>query len=79
MTQQPPFPVGTLVRHSGQQWATRIPTGEIREVKGPYSDGAWEYLVRTGKDFSRRLGPDNLPARETWWASYATVPVAPAP
>lgn len=77
---QHPLPVGTRVRHIGQQWshAIRVGTGNIIGSKGPYHDGAYEYLVRTTKDFSRRSSDDNPETSERWWASYATVPATAA-
>jgi hypothetical protein len=69
-----PLPVGTRVRHYGQQWpAARQGTATVREVKGPYQDGSYEYRVTAGQDFSRRIGPDNPETRETWWSSTATI------
>ncbi len=70
-----PLPVGTRVRHYGQQWAAaRTGTATIRETKGPWPDGTYEYRVTAGVDFSRRTGPDNPETRETWWSSEATIP-----
>ncbi|MEU1272998.1 hypothetical protein [Streptomyces sp. NPDC005799] len=70
-----PLPVGTRVRHYGQQWAAaRRGTATIRESKGPYRDGSYEYRVTTTVDFSRRPSPDNPETRETWWSSTATIP-----
>jgi hypothetical protein len=64
-----PLPAGTRVRHYGHQWAAAVRdgTGNIREAKGPYPDGSYEYLV------------DVEDGRETprWWASYATIHVFP--
>ena len=72
-----PLPVGTRVRHHGQQWtAARNGTATIREVRGPYHDGTYEYRVDTTQDFSRRPGPDNPETRSTWWNSTATIPTA---
>ena len=74
MTQHP-LSVGTRVRHCGQQWGSaRLGTATIKEIKGPYRDGSYEYLVTTGEDFSRRPGPENPETRQTWWASYTTIP-----
>lgn len=67
-----PITYGTPVRHSSQQWA-RAATATIVGSDGPYTDGSYEYLVRTGKDFSRPLGPDNPPVRFTWWSGLATI------
>ena len=73
-----PLPVGTRVRHYGQQWpAARTGTATIVDAKGPYYDGSWEYLVLAGVDFSRATGPANPETRETWWSSLATIPVTP--
>lgn len=71
MADQHPLPVGTRVRHSGQQWrsARRYGTGEIIEVKGPYHDGAYEYLIR--HDPGATPGWGSRP--NSWWASYRTV------
>lgn len=70
-----PLAVGTRVRHMGQQWGTaRFGTATIQEVKGPYYDDSYEYLVTTGEDFSRSPGPGNPETRQTWWASYTTIP-----
>lgn len=78
MTVSHPLPVGTRVTHVNQQWATsRVApegTAEILEVRGPYNDGSWEYLVLAACYFSRRPGPDNPLDRETWWSSNATRP-----
>ncbi len=67
-----PLPVGTPVRHIGQCWA-RAATATITGIKGPYNDGAYEYEVLAGEDFSRRLSDTNPQTRTVWWASYATV------
>lgn len=77
MSARKPLPVGTRVYHRGQHnWACLIVggTGVITEVIGPYNDGAYEYVVRTGEDISRRIGPDNPETRVTQWASYHTRP-----
>jgi len=72
-----PLPVGTRVRHYGQQWpAARQGTATIIAVKGPYTDGTWEYQVRATVDFSRRPGPDNPETRTAWWSSNATRPAS---
>lgn len=68
-----PLPVGSRVRHYSQQWA-RAATATIREIKGPYSDGSYEYRVTCGVDSSRRLGLDDPETREAWWSSLATHP-----
>jgi hypothetical protein len=71
--------VGTRVRHHGQQFARarREGTGNILEVKGPWPDGSYEYLVRTSESFAHGTGPDNPETRETWWASHTTIPLTP--
>lgn len=70
-----PLSVGTRVHHAGQQWsAARRGTATIREIKGPYNDGAYEYRVLATEDFSRQPSADNPETRDTWWASYATIP-----
>jgi len=76
MTAQP-LPVGTRVYHARQEWARRenLATGTVREIKGPYHDGTYEYVVTTGEDISRRLGPDNPETRTTQWSSWLTAPV----
>lgn len=75
-----PLPVGSRVRHYGQQWAAaRAGTATIREVKGPWPDGSYEYRVTAGEDFSRRTGPDNPETREAWWSSDATIPAGTTP
>lgn len=68
-----PLPIGTRVRHYGQQWA-RAATATIRAVEGPYHDGSYEYEVTTGEDFSRHTGPDNPETRTTRWSSLAVRP-----
>lgn len=75
-----PLPVGMRVRHYGQQWsAARTGTATIRDVKGPYNDGSYEYRVLATEDFARRTGPDNPETRDTWWNSAATVPAKEPP
>jgi hypothetical protein len=71
-----PFPPGTRVRHGAQIWAclSAEGTAEVIRAEGPDHRGDYEYLVRTGQDFSRPTGPDNPETRETWWASYRTLP-----
>ncbi|WP_309031345.1 hypothetical protein [Streptomyces alfalfae] len=74
-----PLPVGTRVRHYGQQWpAARRGTATVREVKGPLHDGSYEYRVTATVDFSRQPGSDNPETRETWWSSLATIPAGAA-
>jgi hypothetical protein len=73
MTTTHPLPVGTHVRHAGQQWA-RTATAVIRDVMGPYNDGAYEYLVDACREFSRRPGLDNPMDDRKQWASYQTLP-----
>lgn len=69
-----PLPAGTRVRHYGQQWsAARRGTATIREVRGPWHDGTYEYRVDATEDFSRQPGPDNPETRSTWWSSEATI------
>lgn len=68
-----PLPRSTRVRHAGQKWA-RAATATVLASKGPYPGGSYEYLVRAGADFSRRLGPDNPENRLTWWSSLVTIP-----
>ncbi|MGK5730208.1 hypothetical protein [Streptomyces sp. URMC 124] len=69
-----PLPPGTRVFHAAQQWACRLPggTAEIIRAEGPDHHGEYEYLVRTGTDFSRKPGPDNPDTDERWWSSRAT-------
>ena len=75
MSNAHPLPVGTRVRHYGQQWpAARSGTATIVAAEGPWPDGTYEYDVLTTQDFSRRPGPDNPETRQTRWASYATIP-----
>lgn len=75
-----PLPVGTRVRHYGQQWsAARRGTATIREVKGPLYDGSYEYRVDATEDFSRQPGPNNPETRSTWWSSETTIPTPQAP
>lgn len=72
-----PLTPGTRVYHHGQQWtAARKGTAIVREAKGPYHDGSWEYRVDATRDFSRRPGPANPMDRSTWWSSSATHPAA---
>lgn len=74
-----PLPVGTHVRHHDQQWSqARRGTAEIITVRGPWPDGAYEYEVLAGRDFSRPLSEHNPMTRRTWWPSHATVPVTEA-
>jgi hypothetical protein len=74
-----PLPPGTRVKHRSQEWATygRCPrgTGEVLDVIGPFSDGTYDYRVRTGRDFSRPPGPDNPEDRETTWPGHAVSTV----
>jgi hypothetical protein len=77
MSEQPLKP-GRRVYHHNQQWAAAcLGTATIREVKGPYSDGSYEYLVTTAEDFSRRPSDTNPETRTVWWSSLATIPTAP--
>lgn len=75
-----PLPPGTRVHHAGQIWARVIPggTGVIVRAEGPDHRGQFEYLVRTGQDFSRRTGPDSPETCERWWSSTTTVPAKTA-
>lgn len=75
--EEPWLPAGTRVKHVNQQWA-RTATATIRDIKGPYNDGSYEYLVTAGVDFSRPLGPDNPETHETWWSSLAVRPIEEA-
>lgn len=70
-----PLPVGTEVYHTAQQWARTVDGGTavIREVLGPYGDGAYEYVVDGCRDFSRRPGPDNPMDERSQWPSYYTA------
>lgn len=69
-----PLPVGSRVRHYGQQWASaRSGTATVREIVGPLRDGSYEYRVTAGEDFSRLTGPDNPETRDAWWSSLATI------
>ncbi|MFI8942702.1 hypothetical protein [Streptomyces syringium] len=72
-----PIPVGTRVFHDGQVWARALPggTGQVIKVEGPDQHGDYEYLVRTGPDFSRRPGPTNPEIDEQWWSSRRVHPV----
>ncbi|RKN61889.1 hypothetical protein D7231_31965 [Streptomyces klenkii] len=75
-----PLPVGTRVRHYGQQWpAARRGTATITAVKPLPHLGVWEYRVRTTEDFARRPGPDNPETRTVWWSSEATIPAIEEP
>ena len=74
-----PLANGTRVRHANQQWVTRNATAEVHDSKGPWPDGTYEYLVRTGEDFSREPGPDNPQTRWAWWSSSATIPTTEEP
>lgn len=69
--QAAPYPPGTRVFHGGQIWARSRPggTAEVLRAEGPDRHGDYEYLVRTGEDFSRQPGPGNPETRETWWSS----------
>lgn len=64
-----PLPAGTRVRHYGHQWpeAHRDGTGNIREAKGPYPDGSYEYLVDV----------EDGSTTPRWWSSFATIHVFP--
>lgn len=71
-----PLPVGAKVFHVGQLWARTLigGTAVVVEVKGPYRDGAYEYVLDACQEFSRRPGPDNPMNQRSQWASYATRP-----
>ncbi len=69
---RPHFPVGTRVRHYGQQYpsAHANGTGNVAAVEGPYRDGSWEYLIyHDANGFTS--GP-------SWWSSLRTIPVREA-
>lgn len=74
MTTRTMLPVGTRVYHGGQRWACTLEggTGVIVAVEGPDLHGDYEYLVRTGEDFSRPPGPGNPETDERWWSSLHT-------
>ncbi|MDX3020044.1 hypothetical protein [Streptomyces acidiscabies] len=75
-----PYPVGSRVRHYGQQWpAARRGTATVCEVVGPLRDGSYEYRVDAAVAFSRQPGPDNPETRSTWWSSDATTQTAALP
>lgn len=77
MSEQP-MASGTRVHHINQQWAAaRHGTATIREIKGPYRDGSYEYRVDATEDFSRQPGPENPETRSVWWSSLATIPITP--
>lgn len=71
MTAHRKLAVGARVYHGGQIWARTLVggTGAIVRVEGPDRHGDYEYLVRTGGDFSRQPGPDNPETDERWWSS----------
>lgn len=66
-----PLPVGTRVRHYGEQYieVEYGGTGVIVEVKGPYGDRSYEYLVQRDK---ARWPGEGDPPEPSWWASYMT-------
>lgn len=75
-----PLPIGARVRHYGQQWpAAQSGTATVREIRGPWPDGLYEYQVATTQDFSLQPGPDNPETREAWWSSSATIPTTEEP
>jgi hypothetical protein len=75
------LPVGTRVRHAGQEWATSVlapkGTAVVVGVGHTHADGTFEYKVMAGRDFSRRIGPDNPMDRLTEWNSARVLEVAP--
>ena len=75
-----PLKPGDRVFHGGQIWARSLPggTGEVIRAEGPDHRGDYEYLVRTGEDFSRRTGSDNPETREVWWSSRHASPAEEA-
>lgn len=66
---RPPLPVGSRVRHYGQQYpsAYTAGTGNIAAIKGPYRDGSWEYLIYHDVN-GFTFGP-------SWWSSLCTYPI----
>jgi hypothetical protein len=67
-----PYPYGSPVRHLNQVWAG---PGEVTAyVKGLGPDSS-DYEVFAGVDFSKPLGPSNLPVRVTWWSGPCTIAV----
>lgn len=77
----PRFAPGDRVHHAGQIWARTCPGGTavVVEVKGPYNDGAYEYVVDACEDFSRFPSDTNPMTRRTQWASYHTRPAYTEP
>lgn len=69
---QHPYPVGSLVRHINQEWATTFPTARITSVH-PQGDGTFEYGVKAGMIFSERISASNPMARDAMWHSRATI------
>lgn len=69
-----PLIPGTRVYHAAQEWACTLSggTGEIIRLNGPDGRGDYEYLVRTGRRFASRPGPDNPEEDERRWSSRAT-------
>lgn len=76
MSDEQPYPVGTLVRHINQEWATRYPTARITKVH-PQGDGDFEYEVMCGRIFSMPISSTNPMDRTSMWHSRATIPVTP--
>jgi hypothetical protein len=72
-TSKSPLAVGARVRHVGQQYPKAVweGSGNIALIKGPYLDGAWEYLIYHDAGFAGT----GEPGAPSWWASYATVDV----
>ena len=67
---QPPLPVGSRVRHYGQQYPTAYSngTGNVAAIDGPCRDGSWEYLIYHDVN-GFTSGP-------SWWSSLRTIPVS---
>lgn len=77
MTGNPPrFKPGDRVHHAGQIFARTHPGGTavVVEVKGPYNDGAYEYVVDACESFANLPSDDNPMTHRTQWASYMTRP-----
>lgn len=77
MSGNPPrFAPGDRVHHYGQKFARTHPGGTavVVEVKGPYNDDTYEYVVDACEDFARPPSATNPMTRRTQWASYMTMP-----
>lgn len=76
MTRPPQFEPGDHVTHYGQKFARTHPGGTaiVVEVKGPYNDGAYEYVVDTTEQFASLPSDTNPMTHRTQWASYMTIP-----